>query len=73
MKIYLGQLVLYTYKLNSPPVPALVTAIEDPEWVSLYLFTEVPRWVPHVEYAAHCKPVDQNEGPTAISGWDALG
>jgi hypothetical protein len=63
MKIYLGQIVHYSYKPESAPVPAMVTAIEDAEWVSLYLFSEVPRWLPHVEYAAHCKPVDSSAEP----------
>ena len=64
MKMFLGQIVHYSYKPDSAPVAAIVTGIQDAEWVSLYLFSEMPRWLPHVEYAVHCKPADPSQAPS---------
>jgi hypothetical protein len=68
MKPYLGLIVKYTYKPNSEPLAAVVTKVHDPKWVSLYLFSEVPRWVPHVEFKEHCKAAEPEPDPPNIYG-----
>lgn len=56
---YIGQIVEYRYnpKASAPPVAAIVTRTDDSGWVSLYAFSELPRWIPHVEFGIHCKAV----------------
>jgi hypothetical protein len=66
VKPFVGQIVQYRYKSAQPPLAAVVTVVHDPEWVSLYLFSEVPRWVPHVEFSVHCKPAEPEPEPTVI-------
>lgn len=55
-------MVQYRYKQESgaPVLAAIVTTVHDPapdgkDWVALYVFNEVPRLLPHVEYAIHCR------------------
>jgi len=61
MKPFVGQIVQYRYKpeKNCPPLAAIVTVVHEPsdgkDWVALYLLSEVPRLLPHVEYAIHCR------------------
>ena len=61
MKPFVGQVVQYRYKPESSaaPLAAIVTVVHDPsdgkDWVALYAFSEVPRLLPHVEYAIHCR------------------
>ncbi len=72
--IYVGQLVQYRYKPSSEPVAALVTVDKGDGWVSLQLFTEIPRWVPMVEYAEHCRPAaPAPEAPPSASAPDLYG
>ena len=60
-KPFVGQIVQYRYKpeRNDEPLAAIVTHVHEPrdciEWVALYVFSEVPRLIPHVEYAIHCR------------------
>jgi hypothetical protein len=62
MTPFVGQVVQYRYKPESSaaPLAAIVTVVHDKggdgkDWVALYVFSEVPRLLPHVEYAIHCR------------------
>ncbi len=90
MKPYVGQIVQYRYKPDSSaaPIAAIVTVVHMPsdgkDWVALHIFTEVPRTIPHVEYAVHCSasspPVPYvgaitamtSDEPWPISPWKTL-
>jgi hypothetical protein len=62
MKPFVGQMVQYRFKPEHEPCAAVITRV-DGEWVSLQCFTELGRWVPHVEYALHCKEAKPDTVP----------
>lgn len=69
MKPFVGQVVQYRYKLESSaaPLAAIVTVVHEPsdgkDWVALHLLSEVPRLLPHVEYAIHCRNAEPPAAP----------
>jgi hypothetical protein len=75
MKPYVGQMVQYRYKPESSaaPLAAIVTVVHTPsdgkDWVALHIFSEVPRTIPHVEYAIHCRTAKEPEPDVYVSGW----
>ena len=62
-KPYVGQIVEYRYKPNDKPLAAIVTVDRGDGWVALHCFSETSRWIPHVEYAVHCKPAAPEPEP----------
>jgi hypothetical protein len=58
MKPYIGMIVQYRYTPDATPVAGIVTAVHDDKWVALWLFTELSRWVPNVEFALRCTAVE---------------
>ena len=73
MKPYIGQMVEYRYKpeKSDPPLPAIVSVVHSPagdgkDWVSLHLFSEVPRFIPMVEFAHHCREAQPPEAVTPL-------
>jgi len=54
VKPYVGQIVQYKYVSTSIPVAAIISIVHDAEWVALWTFEPLQRFVPHVEYKVHC-------------------
>jgi hypothetical protein len=70
VKPFVGQVVQYQYKPGHIPLAAIVTVVHEPsdgkDWVALHLFNEVPRLLPHVEYAIHCKNAEPPAAPAPV-------
>ena len=76
-KPFVGQMVQYKFRpeTNEPPVAAVVARVHPPagdgkEWVSLWLFTELQRYVSFVEFELRCVPAAQPPEPPPVAPVD---